>query len=85
MKPRLELKKKAEFGSLTGTAQLKIVKKHQLVKDGLYKHFHHLLYSGEILRNLGFGVIFSSVYGTLIVLLPAIFLLFRIEKCSLVS
>ena len=78
MKARLELKKKAGFGSLTGTAQLKIVKKHQLVKDGLYKHVRHPLYSGEILRNLGFVVMFSSVYGTLIVLLASIFLLFRI-------
>jgi len=79
MKARLELKKKARFKSLLGTAQLQIVKEHQLVKDGLYKHIRHPLYLGEILRNLGFVVIFSSVYGTLIVLLASIFLLFRIE------
>jgi len=79
MKARLELKKKAGFDSLTGTAQLQIVEKHQLVKDGLYKRIRHPLYLGEILRNLGFAVIFSSVYGTLIVLLASIFLLFRIE------
>jgi len=79
MKARLELKKKARFGSLVGTGQLQIVKEHQLVKDGLYKHIRHPLYLGEILRNLGFVVIFSSVYGTLTVLLASIFLLFRIE------
>lgn len=79
MKARLELKKKAGFGSLTGTAKLKIVKDHQLVKDGLYKHIRHPIYLGEILRNLGFVVIFSSVYGILIVLLASIFLHFRIE------
>ena len=79
MKARLELKKKAGFGSFTGTAKLQIVKEHQLVKDGLYKHIRHPLYLGEILRNLGFVVIFSSVYGTLIVLLASIFLLFRID------
>ena len=78
MKARLELKKKARFGSLIGTGKLQIVKEHQLVKDGLYKHIRHPLYLGEILRNLGFAVIFSSVYGTLIVLLASIFLLFRI-------
>ncbi len=79
MKARLELKKKARFESLTGTAQLQIVKDHQLVKDGLYKYIRHPIYLGEILRNLGFVAIFSSVYGILIVLLASVFLLFRIE------
>lgn len=79
MKARLQLKKKAGYGSLVGTAKLQIVKKHRLVKDGIYKHIRHPLYLGEILRNLGFVVIFSSVYGILIVLLASIFLLFRIE------
>jgi len=79
MKARLELKKKAGYGSLVGRAQLQIVKEHKLVKDGLYKYVRHPLYLGEILRNLGFVVIFSSVYGILIVLLASIFLLFRIE------
>jgi len=79
MKARLQLKKKAGFGSLVGTAKLKIVKQHRLVKDGLYKNIRHPLYLGEILRNIGFVLIFSSVYGTLIVFLASIFLLFRIE------
>ena len=79
MKARLELKKKAGYGSLVGTAKLKIVKEHKLVTDGFYKHIRHPLYLGEILRNLGVVVIFSSVYGMLIVLLASIFLLFRIE------
>jgi len=79
MKARLELKKKAGYGSLVGTAQLKIVREHKLVKDGLYKHVRHPLYLGEILRNLGLVVIFSSVYAVLIVLLASIFLFFRIE------
>jgi len=79
MKARLELKKKARFGSLTGTVQLQIIKGHQLVKDGLYKYIRHPIYLGEILRNLGFTAIFSSIYGSLIVLLASVFLLFRIE------
>ena len=79
MKARLELKKKAGYGSLVGTAKLKIVKEHQLVKDGLYKHIRNPIYLGEILRNLGFVLIFSSAYGSLIVLLASVFLLFRIE------
>jgi len=87
MKARLELKKKAGYGSLVGTAKLKIVKEHKLVKDGLYKHIRHPLYLGEILRNLGVVVIFSSVYGILIVLLASTFLFFRmdIEEKMLIS
>jgi protein-S-isoprenylcysteine O-methyltransferase Ste14 len=71
MKARLQLKNKAGFDSLVETSKLKIVKEHHLVKDGLYKHVRHPLYLGEILRNLGFAIIFSSVYGTLIVLLAS--------------
>jgi protein-S-isoprenylcysteine O-methyltransferase Ste14 len=41
MKARLELKKKAGFPSLVGTSKLQIVKKHKLVKDGLYGHIRH--------------------------------------------
>ena len=88
MKARLQLKKKAGFDSLVGTSKLKVVKEHHLVKDGLYKHVRHPLYLGEILRNLGFVIIFSSIYGTLMVLLASMFLLFWIdieEKCSLAS
>lgn len=76
---RLQLKKKAGFDSLIGTSKLKVVKEHHLVKDGLYKHVRHPLYLGEILRNLGFVVILSSIYGTVLVIVSSIFLLFRIE------
>ena len=79
MKARLYLKRKAGFNSLSGTAQLRILKKHQLVTDGLYKYIRHPLYLGEILRNLGVVILFSSVYGILIVTLSSIFLLFRIQ------
>lgn len=79
MKARLHLKKKGGFSSLTETAQLQIVKKHQLVTDGPYRFIRHPLYLGEILRNLGVAILFSSVYGILIVTLASIFLIFRIQ------
>lgn len=79
MKARLELKRKAGFSSYTATGRLEIVKEHHLVKDGFYKHIRHPIYLGEILRNLGFVVIFSSIYGILIILLASILLHFRIE------
>jgi protein-S-isoprenylcysteine O-methyltransferase Ste14 len=53
-KARLELKRKAGFGSYTGTGRVKIVKDHRLVKDGFYKYIRNPIYLGEILRNLGF-------------------------------
>ena len=79
LKARLHLKRKGGFSSLIGTAQLQIVKKHQLVIDGPYRYVRHPLYLGEILRNLGVVVLFSSVYGILIVILASVFLIFRIQ------
>ena len=79
LKARLELKRKAGFSSNTATGRLKIVESHQLVRDGLYTHIRHPIYFGEILRNLGFVIIFSSVYGLLIIFLALTLLYFRIE------
>ena len=78
-KARSELRKKAGFSSLVATGRLQIVEGHRLVKDGLYKHVRHPLYSGEILRNFGFPLIFSSIYGAVLIVLGMILLLFRIE------
>ena len=78
-KARLELKKKAGFNSLVATGRLQIVEGHRLVKDGLYKHVRHPLYLGEILRNFSFPLLFSSVYGALLMVLAMILLLFRME------
>jgi protein-S-isoprenylcysteine O-methyltransferase Ste14 len=78
-KARLELRKKAGFNSLAATGRLRIVEGHQLVKDGLYKHVRHPLYLGEILRNFSFPLIFSSIYGALLMFLGMVLLLFRIE------
>jgi protein-S-isoprenylcysteine O-methyltransferase Ste14 len=79
MNARLQLKRKAGFGSLVGTGILQTVKGHRLVKDGLYKHIRHPIYLGEILRNLGVVLIFSSAYGVLLILTASVFLLFRIR------
>ena len=79
MKARLELKKKAGFNSLTATTRLQIVDGHQLVKDGLYKHIRHPIYLAETLRNFGLVLIFSSIYGVLLIAVATIFLLFRIR------
>jgi protein-S-isoprenylcysteine O-methyltransferase Ste14 len=78
-KARLRLKNKAGFGSLGSTSRLQIVESHRLVKDGLYKHVRHPIYLGETLRNFGFVLIFSSIYGVLLIAVGTIFLLYRIR------
>ena len=78
-KARLELKKKAGFSSLGSTARLQIVESHRLIKDGLYKHVRHPIYLVETLRNFGFVLIFSSIYGVLFIAVGTIFLLLRIS------
>jgi len=78
-KARLELKEKARFDSLAATAKLQIMKDHQLVKDGLYKHIRHPIYLGETLRNCGIVMLLSSIYGILFIVVATVLLLFRIE------
>ncbi len=78
-KARLELRKKAGFSSLAATGRLQVVRNHQLVKDGLYKHIRHPIYLGEIVRNFGLVLIFSSIYGTLLIAAATILLPFRIR------
>jgi len=77
---RVQLKKKAGFSSLAATGRLQIVEKHQLVKDGLYKHIRHPIYLGETVRSLGFVLLFSSIYGLILIAAATILLLFRIQK-----
>lgn len=77
-KARLQLRKKAGFSSLAATGRLQVVRNHQLVRDGLYKHVRHPIYLGEIVRNFGLVLIFSSIYGVLLIAVATIFLLFRI-------
>jgi len=71
---------KAGFTNLLATGRLQIVENHQLVTNGVYKHIRHPLYTGELIRNFGFVLIFSSLYGALFMIVGAVFLLIRIEK-----
>ena len=79
MKARLQLKEKAGFKTLAETARLQTMEGHRLVKDGLYKHIRHPLYLGETVRNFGFVMIFSSIYGVLLIAVATIFIAFRIR------
>lgn len=68
----------AGFG-LVNSSRLQIVENQRLVTNGVYRHIRHPLYLGEILRNFGFAIFFSSLYGLGLMFLGCIFLLFRIE------
>ena len=79
-KARLELRKKAGFGSLAATVRLQIIESHHLVRDGLYKLVRHPIYLGTILVNFGIVSVFSSVYGVLLMAVATGFLFFRIRN-----
>ena len=79
MKARLMLRRKAGFDNLVSTSRLQIVKSQKLATDGPYKYIRHPLYLGETVRNFGIVVIFSSIYGILLVMIGTAFLLFRMN------
>ena len=64
---------------LLSSSRLKIVEDQRLVTEGVYKHVRHPLYLGEMSRNLGFCLLFSSLYGFLLMVVSNLILLFRIE------
>jgi protein-S-isoprenylcysteine O-methyltransferase Ste14 len=69
--------KRAGFG-LVNSARLRVIEKQRLVTDGIYRHIRHPLYLGEIMRNIGFTLVVSSLYGLIPMLLCSAMLLFRI-------
>lgn len=63
------------------------LRKHKLVKHGVYAYIRHPIYLGAILLNLGAILLFSSPYGFLIMLgfVPCILYRIKIEEKSLVK
>jgi protein-S-isoprenylcysteine O-methyltransferase Ste14 len=69
---------KAGF-TMVGSGKLQIVENHRLLTDGVYSHVRHPLYLGEISRNLGFALLFSSLYGLVVMIIANLFLIMRIQ------
>ena len=69
---------KAGF-TMVGSGKLQIVENHRLLTDGVYSHIRHPLYLGEITRNLGFALLFSSLYGLAVMIIANLFLVIRIH------
>lgn len=70
--------KKAGF-NMINSYKLQIVGRQRLITNGIYSHIRHPLYLGEMTRNLGFAILFSSLYGFVVMILANIFLILRIE------
>jgi protein-S-isoprenylcysteine O-methyltransferase Ste14 len=70
--------KRAGFG-LVNSARLRVIEKQKVVTNGLYRHIRHPLYLGEIIRNAGFALAMSSLYGLIPIIMGNALLLFRIH------
>ena len=58
---------------------LKTLQNHRLVKHGVYKYIRHPAYLGTCLFSIGFPLIFSSLYGFLLMLAVCLSYLYRIR------
>lgn len=66
---------------------LKTTQKHELIKHGIYKHIRHPAYLGSLLLSPGVPLIFSSLYGFLLILgiIPCFLYRIRIEESMLIE
>ena len=62
-----------------GSTRLQIVEGQRLITDGVYAYVRHPLYLGDLLRNYGITMVFSSMYGLLFMLAANLFLVARIR------
>ena len=70
--------KKAGF-NMVNSYKLQIVSDHRLITEGVYSYIRHPLYLGEIIRNIGLAVLFSSLYGLVVMIIANLFLVVRIQ------
>jgi protein-S-isoprenylcysteine O-methyltransferase Ste14 len=69
------------------SAGLRTLDKHELVKHGIYSHVRHPAYTGNFLFWFGIPLLFSSLYGFLIMLLliPCFLYRIKIEESMLIE
>jgi protein-S-isoprenylcysteine O-methyltransferase Ste14 len=58
---------------------LRIIDQHELVTTGIYTYIRHPAYSGDLLFHYGVTLLFSSLYGFMIMLLLIPCFLYRIR------
>jgi len=66
---------------------LRTLRNHRIIKHGIYRHIRHPCYLGTILFSIGIPLIFSSLYGFLLmlVLFPSYLYRIRIEESMLLE
>jgi len=66
---------------------LRTERDHRLVKHGIYEHIRHPAYLGTVLFSVGIPLIFSSLYGFLLMLIlfPSYLYRIRIEESVLLK
>ena len=66
---------------------LRTLQNHRLIKHGIYKHIRHPAYLGTVLFSIGIPLIFSSLYGFLLMLalFPSYLYRIRIEESVLLE
>jgi len=69
---------RAGFRQLSST-RLQIVEDQRLITGGVYGLVRHPLYLGDMLRNYGIAMVFSSMYGLLFMLAANLLLVARIR------
>ncbi len=58
---------------------LRTVENHKLIKHGIYKHIRHPISLAAIIYSIGIPLIFSSLYGSLLMVMIIPFILYRVE------
>ena len=77
---RYTLIKRAGFSGIMETKRLLITDDHQLITDGIFGHIRHPLYLGRILSmNFGIALLFSSLWGAVLLVIAAPCYLLRIR------
>jgi protein-S-isoprenylcysteine O-methyltransferase Ste14 len=64
--------------TMVNSVKLQIVKNQRVITNGIYTHIRHPLYLGEMSRNLGSALVFSSFYGFIVMMIANTFLFIRI-------
>jgi len=66
---------------------IKFLRKHELVKHGIYRYIRHPIYLGAILLNLGIILLFSSPLGFLVMLgyIPCVLYRIQLEEKMLIE
>jgi len=69
------------------SSRLRTLPNHRLIKHGIYKHVRHPFYLGVIIHSIGIPMVFSSLYGFLLMLglIPLILYRIKIEEKMLIE